>query len=980
MLADPDDTFVGTVNEDWAIESQAGDVFLLGSTSWRIRRVESGVVRVVDAQGAPPSVPFWLGEAPARTAELSREVSELRREVAARTLAGEAGATAWLRVEAGLDEGGALQVVRYLEAGRQALGAMPGLEDVVFERFFDEAGGQQLVIHAPFGARVNRAFGLALRKKFCRSFDFELQAAASDDAIVLSSGPQHGFPLDSVPRMLHSSSALEALQQALLRAPAFQVRWRWNLNRALVVLRWRQGRKVPAQLQRMQSDDLLAAVFPSLAACQENVSGPIEIPDHPVVQETLRDCMTEAADAEGLLTLLRGMESGAVRVHFCDATEPSPLSHEILNGRPYTFLDDAPLEERRTRAVVLRRGLPLEQRDLGQLDAEAVARVREEAGAAPRDLEELHDALVGHVVLRPDPALSAWYESLAKAGRATTLRAAAGPLWAAAESLAAACALFPDAEASPPLQLPAALASRPAPSREDAAALAVRGHLASAGPCTAAELAARTGLGDADVSVALGRLEAEGFALRGRFDAARAAEPGGAEEFCERRLLARIHRYTKERLRREIEPVTAQDLLRFLLRWQHVAPGTQRVGRRGVLAAIEQLQGFECAAGGWEAHVLPARMVEYRPVWLDELCLSGELAWARLGLPEAASADEAMAGPSRATLLGFTVRANLGWCLAAARGEAGVILPSCRRGAPAARLPDSARRALPGRAGSRAWPASSRGRRGALGAGGPRHHHRRRLRQRPGAALGARALVAADRAGRGAAASPARRTGGRLRGALGAAASAGSGPRPRGAGGGGGRAAAGALGRGVPGCRGAGDARAALARGRLGPATPRGPRTRARRALRHRLHRRAVRAARGRRGPARDAAAAAHGRARLGVRRGSAEPGRHPHAGPARTRGADAQHPVRGRPPCARYRRRRAEGRRAAPGRAAALGKRSAQRAAGERRPRPARAAGGAAQASEARSEPQASVGRGPPAQRAVRLRQAKRAASRRRA
>lgn len=673
VVADPDDTFVGTVNEDWAIESQAGDVFLLGSTSWRIRRVESGVVRVVDAQGAPPSVPFWLGEAPARTAELSQEVSELRREVVERVAAaGEGGAVTWLEREAGLDPSGALQIVRYLEAGRRALGAMPGLADVVFERFFDEAGGQQLVIHAPFGARVNRAFGLALRKKFCRSFDFELQAAASDDAIVLSLGPQHGFPLDSVPRMLHSATALEALQQALLRAPAFQVRWRWNLNRALVVLRWRSGHKVPAQLQRMQSDDLLAAVFPSLAACQENVSGPIEIPDHPIVQETLRDCMTEATDADGLVALLRAMEAGAVRLHFCDATEPSPLAHEILNGRPYTFLDDAPLEERRTRAIVLRRGLPIEQRDLAHLDAAAVVRVREEARPDPRDAEELHDLLVSHVVFRPHPAFEPWYEALAKAGRATTLASPAGALWVAAEGLAAASVLFPGAPASPVLQLPMALAARPAPDPEAAAALVLRGHLASAGPCTTADLAARTGLGEAEVTIALARLEAEGFALRGRFDP---KHEGRAEEFCERRLLARIHRYTTDRLRREIEPVTAQEFLRFLLRWQHLTPGTQRVGRRGVLAALEQLQGFECAAGGWEERVLPARVSEYRAAWLDELCLSGELAWARLGLSEAAIAEEGVAGPSRATPLGFTVRANLGWCLAAARGDGAATLP-----------------------------------------------------------------------------------------------------------------------------------------------------------------------------------------------------------------------------------------------------------------------------------------------------------------
>jgi len=680
VVLDPDDTFIGTVNEDWAIESQAGDVFLLGSTSWRIRRVEAGVVRVTDARGAPPSVPFWLGEAPARTAELSAEVSALRAEVAERLDRGDPdGARALLEAECGLDAGGAEQVVRYLAAASAALGVVPTQSDVVFERFFDESGGMQLVVHAPFGGRVNRAFGLALRKRFCRTFDFELQAAAGDDAIVLSLGAQQALPLDAVPRFLSPANVRETLAQAMLLAPAFQVRWRWNAGRALVILRQRSGRRVPPPIQRMEADDLLAAVFPALAQCQENAAGPIEPPDHLLVRQTLADCLHEAADAEGLQRLLSAMARGEVRVHLVDAAEPSPLAHEILNGRPYTFLDDAPLEERRTRAVVVRRGLPVEARELGRLDPEAIAAVCDEARPDPRDAEELHDALLQLVLAEAEPGWEGWLDELARAGRAARVATPAGPRWLATERRREVEALLPGACVEPDVRLPAALAARPAPDAGAAAALAVRGQLAATGPATVTELARRSGLAPELVEAALGALEAEGFALRGRF-----RDPNGPEEHCERRLLARIHRQTTDRLRREIEPVTAQDFVRFLLRWQRVAPSTQREGRRGVLAAVEQLQGFEVAAGAWEEAVLPARVAGYRREWLDELCLSGELTWARLAVREAEpreagepAAAPARGGlvPSRATPVAFALREDLPWLLATARGDAAPVAP-----------------------------------------------------------------------------------------------------------------------------------------------------------------------------------------------------------------------------------------------------------------------------------------------------------------
>ncbi len=669
VVADPDDTFVGTVNEDWAIESMAGDVFLLGSTSWRIRRVEPGTVRVVDAAGAPPSVPFWLGEAPARTEELSDEVASLRAGVDGALAAGDLpGAVGWLRARAGIDAVAAEMVVRYLAAGRAALGCLPTLDDVVFERFFDETGGMQLVVHAPYGGRVNRAFGLALRKRFCKTFDFELQAAASDDAIVLSLGPQHSFPLPDVARFLSSKTAEDVLSQAVLTSPMFATRWRWNLNRALAVLRFRGGSKNPPPIQRMESDDLMAAVFPTLAACQENVSGPIAIPDHPLVRQTMHDCLHEAMDADGLVRLVRGFETDAVRVHFRDSTEPSPLAHEILNGRPYTFLDDAPLEERRTRAVQLRRGLPLEGTDLGRLDPDAIERVRAEARSEPRDPDELHDVLMSLVVSRSVTEWQTQFDALVEAGRAATLRTGDALLWVVIERRPAAEALFPDASFAPDAPPPAVIASKPPPEPEVAADLAIRGHLDALGPVTVAELSAATGLSEDAVAVALIRLEAEGFALRGRFS----PRPEPEEEFCARRLLARIHSYTQKRLRREVEPVTAQDLMRFLLRWQHVAPGTQAVGRAGVLAVVEQLQGFEIPAGAWEEAVLPARLEGYRGEWLDAACLSGEVVWGRLSVrpddPDAPGKRSA-ATPSRATPVSFAIRADLEWLLQAARAD-----------------------------------------------------------------------------------------------------------------------------------------------------------------------------------------------------------------------------------------------------------------------------------------------------------------------
>jgi ATP-dependent Lhr-like helicase len=683
VVLDPDEVTVGTVNEDFAIESMAGDVFLLGTHSWRVRRVEQGVVRVVDAEGANPTIPFWLGEAPSRTDELSVHVSELRREVD-RRLAASADGTAGdptgevrraIAERCGVDDASARQVVDYLAAGRGALGVLPSHTDLVFERFFDEAGGTQLVVHAPFGGRINRAFGLALRKRFCATFDFELQAAANDDAVVLSLGPQHSFPVGDAAKLLRSGTAATVLAQAVLVSPMFASRWRWNLNRSLGVLRFRGGRRTPLPIQRMEADDLMGAVFPALAACQENApAGPIVIPDHVLVRQTLDDCLHEAMDVDGLCDRLRGMEDGTIRVHAVETTEPSVLAHEILNGKPFTFLDDAPLEERRTRAVQMRRGVPLEADDLGRLDADAIDRVRREASPEVRTAEDLHDLLLSVVLHPADERWGDRFAELRSTGRAVAVRLAdgEGEWWSATERAGWVSLLWAGATLAP-ADLDPVVSPVPDLDPDQLVAEVLRGHLDISGPVTAGQLGVHTALADSRVAVGLARLEAEGFAMQGRFDPALDVPDHPSVQWCARRLLARIHAYTRNRLRGEIEPVSARDLMRFLLRWQHVAPGTQLQGRAGVLAVVDQLQGFEVAAGAWEQGVLSSRIEQYQGAWLEDACLSGALVWGRLGLrppSDGPSGRRGSATPSRSTPISFAVRDDLPWLLLAARGAA----------------------------------------------------------------------------------------------------------------------------------------------------------------------------------------------------------------------------------------------------------------------------------------------------------------------
>jgi ATP-dependent Lhr-like helicase len=632
VVAEPDGTVVGSVDEDFAVESLAGDIMLLGNTSWRIKGVEAGKVRVEDAQGAPPSIPFWRGEAPSRTAELSAEVAQLRHEIATRALSSadsNHSVLSWLRQECSLDQRGAQQAIEYVLAGKLILGTVPTQETIVAERFFDESGGMQLVIHASFGGRINKAWGLALRKRFCVTFDFELQAAATDNGLVISLGEKHSFPLDSVFCYLHSKTVREVAIQALLLAPMFTTRWRWNASRALALLRFSNGKKVPPQIQRMKAEDLLAAVFPDAIACQENLTGERaarQIPDHPLVQETLRDCLTEAMDVEGLTDVLRRIESGAIRCVAIDTPAPSVFSHEILNANPYAFLDDAPLEERRSRAVEMRRTLPPNLvGDIGALDPAAIAEVIRESWPVVRDADELHDALLT-LIWVPESVVSPWaayLPSLVESGRAVRLafqvscfmsQAVTG--WVATEHRERVEQIFTAGD----------------DSTLDGVVL---GWMESIGPTTTDELAQRLSLPIERIEAAMVRLEAQGQVLRGHFRShsvlsTQSSALNTLPEWCHRRLLARIHRLTIGILRKEVEPVTASDFMRFLMQWQHVLPGSRQHGEAGLMEVVKQLAGFEAAASAWEPQLLRLRMAKYEPELLDRLCLSGAVSWGRL--------------------------------------------------------------------------------------------------------------------------------------------------------------------------------------------------------------------------------------------------------------------------------------------------------------------------------------------------------------
>jgi ATP-dependent Lhr-like helicase len=638
VVAEPEETIVGTVDEDFAVESLAGDVFLLGTTSWRIRRVEAGRVRVEDAHGAAPSIPFWRGEAPGRTVELSEEVGNIRIEIVKQDEPIE-----WLMGECALDRRGAEQAVLYVRAGAAALGALPTQRTIIAERFFDEGGGMQLVIHAPFGARINRAWGLSLRKRFCRTFNFELQAAATDNGIVISLGEQHSFPLELVFDFLNLGTVEDVLTQAVLDSPMFTARWRWNASRALAILRFAGGRKVPPPIQRMRSDDLLAAVFPDQAACGENlIGGQIHIPDHPLVKETIRDCLHEAMDIDALKTLIDAIGAGEIQTVAIDTAEPSPFSHEILNANPYAYLDDAPLEERRARAVQMRRTIGTDPGDMGALDPAAIEEVFSESWPVVRDADELHDALLTLIVLPPAADWAAFFDDLAKMRRVKTILREGREFWIAAERAAVVESV-------------------------EGIVAAVRGWMESTGPMTVTALAKRLALPRDTIESAMTTIESGGQVLRGRFTPS--AKGADSEiEWCNRRLLARIHRMTLGRLRKEIEPCSSADFMRFLFTWQHAAPGTQLHGVDGTLQILKQLQGYEISAAAWESEVLRRRVHRYTPELLDRLCLSGEVMWGRLSPHPNLVLDESSTRsrrirPTRVAPVAIVLREDASWLL-----------------------------------------------------------------------------------------------------------------------------------------------------------------------------------------------------------------------------------------------------------------------------------------------------------------------------
>ncbi len=686
VVAEPEGTVVGTIDEDFAVESLRGDIMLLGNTSWRIRRVQMGRVLVEDAHGAAPTVPFWRGEAPARTAELSAQVADLRAQIDERTRDVPAGvqvknlpaaqpALAWLREECCLDDAGAEQVIEYVAAGRAVLGTVPTQQTIVAERFFDESGGMQLVIHAPFGGRINKAWGLALRKRFCRSFNLELQAAATDDGLNISLAEQHSFPLADVFRFLHPASIDHVIEQAVLVSPVFTARWRWDANRSLLLLRFQGGKKVAPQIQRMRADDLLAAIFPDAAACPENLDGEVRIPDHPLVREVMKDALTEAMDIDGLKQLLAKILDGSIRCVAVDTPMPSQFSHEILNANPFAYLDDAPLEERRARAVEMRRVLPeAVLSEVGRLDPAAIAEVREEARLDARDADELHDGLLTLIAL-PEPLQSdskifqltpeesgAWqlfFEQLVSQGRATRAKIQSHSYWVAAERAKSFAAIFPTAQ----FESSVADVELLAPPKDDAIFALVTGWMQHSGPVTSNQLGNALGIAANEIDKSLLRLEASGAVLRGKF-----TDPASPEtEWCDRRLLARIHRLTLGRLRNEIQPVNAAQFMRWLLRWQHVAPSTQLLGERGTLEALRQLQGYEAPANAWERQILARRVANYDPKILDQLCLTGAVGWGRLS-PHPALLDDSREGtrrviPTSVAPITFFIREESEWMM-----------------------------------------------------------------------------------------------------------------------------------------------------------------------------------------------------------------------------------------------------------------------------------------------------------------------------
>ena len=683
VVLDPDDTVVGTLNEDFALEAAPGDVFTLGTHAWQMLRVDGLKVRVRDAEGLQPTIPFWFGEGPGRTRELSEQVSKLRNQIA-HLLMNESASAAqrWLEQSVALPRSASSQLVEYLQSGMNALGVMPSRDTLVMERFFDEVGDMHVVIHSPFGSRLNRGWGLALRKKFCKSFNFELQAAANEDSIVISLGSVHSFPLDEVYRYLQTSTVRDTLIQAMLDAPMFEVRWRWNATRSLAIQRNRAGKRVPPQFQRMDAEDLVAHVFPDQIACQENITGQREVPDHPLVNQTIHDCLTEAMDIDELEQLIAAIENKELTLVAKDLREPSPFAQEIINARPYAFLDDAPFEERRTNAIRNRRWAdPAEAKDFSLLDEQAIQRVREEAWPSVGNSEELHDALLSAGYVLPQEfdsmAQPAWHRTLMDAGRILLLTQLANPLWVATERLPRYRAVFPEQLSK--LSLPEVLHSE-AWENADALREIIRGRLECLGPVTAGRLAGELALPRSDVDQALLALQVEGFAFQGQFTpvsqaALAATGKTPPTEWCERRLLQRIHRYTIDQHKKKIKPVSLAVFTEYLFEHQQLLPirpddhplelGLD--GQTRLYNTLNILDGSSAPAVSWESDIYPARVPNYEPEWLDAMCISGKVVWGRYLLPASQTSQKQRrlpvqrkrsAGPIKSTPISLLARSN----------------------------------------------------------------------------------------------------------------------------------------------------------------------------------------------------------------------------------------------------------------------------------------------------------------------------------
>ncbi|MEE9444040.1 MAG: DEAD/DEAH box helicase [Cocleimonas sp.] len=660
VILQPEGFRIGTIGEDFAFESLAGDIFQLGNRSYRILKTETGKVFVNDANGLPPNIPFWLGEALGRTNELSLAVSDLRSKVDEALDDSIESATALLESEYTLSKPAALQLAEYLATAKAALGLLPSQKEIIFERFFDEVGDMHFVIHSAFGSRINKAWGLALRKRFCRKFNFELQAAALEDSIVLSLSSTHSFPMEEVSRYLNSKTVKDVLIQAMLDAPIFPTRWRWNATISLAVLRNRFGKRSPPYFQRSDAEDLMAVVFPDQIACFENIAGERQIPDHPLVEQTVRDCLHETMDINGLIKVLKRIEQGKLNITCCDLASPSPLSQEIITAKPYAFLDDGEGEERRTLAIKSKPFMSVDDaKSLRQLDHSAIEKVREEAWPVIRTADELHDALmvIGFITQAEstdnqqnnvlDFSYQHFFAELVEQKRACQINPndKSESFWVATERLHEFLNILPNANINPKLKPIAEMTAN-----DNALLEIIRSRLEGLGPVTAKKLTEPLMLEQNKIELVLLALEQEGFVIQGHF-----TQSTADVEWCDRRLLARIHRYTITRLRKNVKPVSVSNYMSFLFDWQGLLE--KREGTESLAKVLEQMEGYSVSASAWQDGIIKSRIDLFSSDMLDSLCTSGRISWLRLNVVD--SKDKTKKSPVSNTPIALIQRRNL---------------------------------------------------------------------------------------------------------------------------------------------------------------------------------------------------------------------------------------------------------------------------------------------------------------------------------